>query len=65
MRRAERRRLLRDRAEMEQLAQHPAWAVREPALRYLRMTDPIVYDDPQPPFWLSVRLRLAGVRDAW
>lgn len=65
MKRSERRKLDRDRREMTGLLQHPSERARDSAALFVRMADKIEDDDPRPSLWLSVRLRLAGVHDAW
>lgn len=65
MTRAERRTLTRDRRDMERLLRHPGGVTRQFAAHALRTIDRAEREDPRPPRWLSLRLRLAGVRDAW
>jgi hypothetical protein len=65
VKRSERRRLRRAVAEMEVLARHPSAAVRDQAERAIVYAALAEQRDPRPSWWLSVRLWLAGVRDAW
>lgn len=65
MRRAERRKLERDIEEMEQLTGHWHPVPRGKAMRALAMLRHAERADPRPPLWLSLRLWLAGVHDAW
>lgn len=55
----------RTRREMERLSGHWHADVRDKADRALWVLDHAERLDPRPRWWLSVRLALAGVRDAW
>lgn len=65
MTRTERRKLHRDRREMAKLLQHPSGGVRHNAGQFVGYAEAVEDLDPRPSLWLSLRLRLAGVHDAW